>query len=133
MALTDDEYSCLMIMGQGQNLIRMRDTRWYAPLTSLQAKGFCKSIGNENFVISAEGEAALAEHETGLEDDLRLTLNAGRRLNNVRTHMLSCLNDATNSVVSAARAAHEATGESFPSAINKILDEIRIAAGKATQ
>lgn len=131
MPLTDDEYSCLMIMAQGQNLIRMKDTRWYAPLTSLHEHGYTRNIGNENYVINASGTAALAEHEKSLDGDLGRLIESHGKINNARHHMQSCMNDAANALVAAARAGAAATGESPQGALIKIMPEVEAAVKRA--
>lgn len=133
MALTDDEYSCLMIMAEGQNLIRMKGTRWEKPLTSLHAKRYCRPIGSDNFVITDLGRAVCAEREheddAAIDDMLRKSIG----VNNARHQYLASMKTAVDAVVLAAKAASVGTGDSFSAAIDKILAEIKEETKRALQ
>lgn len=122
--LTDDEYTCLLIMKDGENLIRMRDTRWYAPLGKLHEKGFAKPIGGNNFVISQAGVHALVEHEQGLDGVLTQTIHAHIAVNNARVTMLDQMRTAVDCLSTAAEIASKTTGESKREALRKIAHEV---------
>ncbi len=126
--MTNDEYTCLMIMGEGQNLIRMRDTRWWGALNSLEAKGWCKPIGNENFVITEQGRAALAGHEETLDGELRRTLTVQSRIQENQRAMHAKMQEAIAALVSAAQIAALTTGESEGTCFNKLVAEITLRA-----
>lgn len=124
MSLTDDEYTCLLIMKDGENLIRMRDTRWYGSINSLEAKGYAKPIGNENFVISQAGLVALAQHERSLDGVLTQAANASIGVHNARIMMGDQMRGAVDSLSSAAEIASRTTGESKRDALRKIAHEV---------
>lgn len=124
MPLTDDEYTCLLIMKDGENLIRMRDTRWYAPLGSLHERGLVKPIGNENYIISQLGLAAAVEHERGLDSALDTTIRKHIEVNNTRVHMLDHMRSAVESLRCAAECASRATGQSKKDALRNIAHEV---------
>lgn len=133
MPLSDDEYSCLMIMATGQNLIRMRDTRWHAPLNSLEAKGFCKPIGNENFVITRDGHMALQGHQETLDGDLRNTITKHGQVQDARHAVHAKMQTALAAVVDGARMAALTTGAPEKSCLKDIMREIELRAGEALQ
>jgi len=124
MPLTDDEYTCLLIMKDGENLIRMRDTRWYAPLGSLHEKAFIKPIGGNNFVISQAGVQALAAHDQIQDQALTGTINAYIAANNARVIMQQKMREAVDLLASAADIASRTTGESKKDALRKIAHEV---------
>lgn len=124
MPLSDDEYTCLLIMKDGENLIRMRDTRWYRPLCDLYERGLVKPIGNENFVITQKGTHALVEHEEGLDGALTKTINAHIAVNNARVHMMEHMRSAVESLRCAAEVASRTTGESKRDALRNIAHEV---------
>jgi hypothetical protein len=126
--LTDDEYSCLMIMQNGMNLIRMRNDRWHVSLTSLYSKSLIKPIGNENFVINDAGLQALAAHEKFLDADLGKTIEAHASITNRRQHVLTKMNEAQLALVEASRLAAQTTGESPASALRKCIAEVSLRA-----
>ena len=124
MPLTDDEYSCLMIMAEGQNLIAMRDTRWYRPLMSLHAKDFCKGIGNENYVITQRGHAALAGHEESLNGELRQMITKHGQVQEHRQAVHAKMQEALAAVVAGARIAALTTGKSEMACLQEMIREI---------
>lgn len=124
MPLTDDEYTCLLIMRDGENLIRMRETRWYAPLCSLHEKDLVKPIGNENFVITQKGSRALVEHEKGLDGVFTQVVHAHVAVNNARVAMLEKMRTAVDSLSDAAEIAARTTGGSRRDALRKIAHEV---------
>ncbi len=129
--MTDDEYTCLMIMAEGQNLIRMRDTRWFAPLNSLEAKGWCKPIGNENFVITQQGTAALAGHEETLEGGLRDLITIQGKTNSARQAVHSKMQEALGMIVDAARMSALTTGQSEKACCDQIIHELIVRSAEA--
>lgn len=124
MPLSDDEYTCLMIMKDGENLIRMRDTRWYRPLCNLYERDLVKPIGNENFVITQKGTHALVEHEQGLDAGLRQTINAQGAINANRIEMHQKMHVAIDALSAAAAIASKTTGESKRDALRNIAHEV---------
>jgi len=124
MPLSDDEYTCLLIMKDGENLIRMANTRWYAPLGSLHARDLVKPIGNENFVINQKGALALVEHEQGLDAGLRQMINAQGAVNANRLAMHQNVHVAIDALSTAADLASKTTGESKRDALRKIAHEV---------
>lgn len=131
MPLTDDEYACLMIMAEGQNLIAMRDTRWYAPLMSLHAKDFCKGIGNSNYVITQRGQAAITGHEETLTGDLRQTITRHGQINESRQAVHAKMQTALAALVDASQMAALTTGNAPAACLIAIIDELRLRAGEA--
>lgn len=124
--MTNDEYTCLMIMAEGQNLIRMKDTRWYGALNSLETKGWCKPIGNENFVITEAGRAALAGHEETEDAILRKQLTIQGKIQENRQAVHAKMQEAIAALVSAVRIAALTTGESEKTCFNKLVAEIAL-------
>lgn len=124
MSLSDDEYTCLMIMETGENLIRMRDTRWYGALGKLHEKGLAKPIGNENFVISQAGSLALVEHERQLDGALDTAVRGHIAANNARVMMLEKMRTAVDALSESAEIASRTTGESKRDALRKIAHEV---------
>lgn len=128
MPLNNDEYTCLMIMAEGQNLIRMRNTRWFDAINTLEAKDFCKPIGNENFVITQRGTTALAGHEETLNGDLRKTIVAHGRVNEQRQAMHAKMQEALSAVLASVEIAALTTGKSKEFCLGEILHELKIRA-----
>lgn len=124
--LTDDEYTCLMIMAEGQNLIAMQNTRWHDPLLSLAAKDFCKGIGNNNYVITQRGHHALQGHEESLTGDLRQVITKQGQINESRIAVHSKMQHALTEMVSAARMAALTTGKSEKSCFHDMMHEINL-------
>jgi hypothetical protein len=122
--LTEDEHACLMIMAEGQNLIAMQNTRWYAPLMSLHAKDFCKSIGNNNYVITQRGRAALAGHEESLDGDLRKAITAHGKIQQNRRAVHAKMQVALGAIIDAARMSALTTGSSEITCCDQILAEL---------
>lgn len=133
MALTDDEYTCLMIMKDGENLIRMRDTRWYRPLTDLDGRGLIKAIGNENFVITHKGLAALQDHEQMLHGEIQQRLGPATGLTATQRAIHRKMQDAITALVDAARAGANVTGETPVRELEKIGREVLTRALAALQ
>lgn len=126
--LTDDEYSCLMIMAQGQNLIAMRDTRWYAPLMSLHAKDYCKGIGNNNYIITQRGQQALDGHEQTLNGELRQMITKHGQIQESRQAVHSKMQVARNALVEGARMAALTTGKSETACLRDMVNEVSLRA-----
>ena len=129
--MTNDEYTCLMIMAEGQNLIRMKDTRWYGALNQLEAKGWCKPIGNENFVITEAGRAALGGHEETLDGELRRTINKQGGLQEQQRAMHAKMQEAIAAVAAAVQIAVLTTGQPPKDCLNKVISEITLRARQA--
>lgn len=129
-ALTEDEYSCLMIMAEGQNLIAMRDTRWHAPLMSLHAKDFCKPIGNNNYVITQRGQQALAGHEESLNGELRQLITKHGQVQESRQLVHSKMQAALAAIVEGARMSALTTGSTEAACLKQIMQEIELRAGE---
>jgi hypothetical protein len=124
VSLSDDEYTCLLIMKDGENLIRMRDTRWFAPLGNLYERDLVKPIGNENFVITQKGIHALVEHDKGLDAGLRQMINAQGAVNANRTTIHEKMHVAIDALSAAADLASKTTGESKRDALRNIVHEV---------
>lgn len=124
MPLTDDEYTCLLIMKEGENLIRMRDTRWYAPLGSLHERGLVKPIGNENYVISQAGVAEIFEHESGLNGAMRRLINKQGEVQANKQAVHDKMWAAVNALSEAADLAAKTTGQSKKDALRNIAHEV---------
>lgn len=124
VSLTDDEYTCLLIMKDGENLIRMHDTRWYASLGSLHERDLVKPIGNDNFVITQKGIHALVQHDQALDGAFTDVVRAHVAVNNARVLMLDQMKAAVDSLSSAAEIASKTTGESKRDALRKIAHEV---------
>jgi hypothetical protein len=129
-ALTEDEYACLMIMAEGQNLIAMKDTRWFAPLMSLHEKDFCKGIGNNNYVITQRGQHALQGHEETLNGDLRKAITTHGKINENRIAVHSKMQHALTEIVSAAQMSALTTGKGEAACLRQIMQEIELRAGE---
>lgn len=124
MPLTDDEYTCLLIMKDGENLIRMQNTRWYGSLNALHARDLVKPIGNENFVITQKGSHALVEQESGLDGELNALITGHIAVNNARVSMQTKMREAVDALAGAADIASRTTGESKKDALRKIAHEV---------
>jgi len=126
MPLSDDEYTCLMIMQHGENLIRMPNTRWHAPLGSLHEKGFVKPLHGHvnNFIITEAGLAAAAEREQANDDALTRVLHRHIEVNNARVHMQEKMWAAVNALSEAADIASKTMGDSKKDALRKIAHEV---------
>lgn len=133
MALSEDEFTCLMIMREGENLIRMKDTRWYRPLTALHERGLVKPIGNENFVITQQGVYELTAHESGEDAMLRQMINRQGAINANRLQVHEKMQSAVQLLGDAARLSAATTGDSPKDALRKIAHEVleRTLAGMA--
>jgi hypothetical protein len=128
MSLTHDEYTCLMIMAEGQNLIAMKDTRWHAPLMSLHAKDFCKGVGNNNYVISERGRRAVEGHEETLSADIRQLVTKQRQVQESRQAVHAKMQTALAAIVEAAQMSALTTGNSETHCMGQIMQEIQARA-----
>ena len=61
--VTDDEYTVLMIMQQGQSLAAI--ARWEKPLDALVERGLARRLDKFNNIITAEGRKACSAREAG--------------------------------------------------------------------
>lgn len=130
--LTEDEYTCLMILNEGGPLIYMKDTRWASSLVSLEAKEYAvadanlsRDTGNKNFKITAMGKRALADHEKSHDEALASLINRTGEISRLHATMREKVMAAGALLVEAARVAAKATGDSETHALNQILDEIK--------
>lgn len=126
MALSDDEYTCLMIMKDGENLIRMKNTRWDGALGKLHEQGFVKLLAGHanNFVITQVGLQELVAHEHGLDGVLTQVITGHIAVNNARMMMQDKMRTAVDALVEAADIASRTTGESKKDALRKIAHEV---------
>lgn len=129
--LTEDEYTCLMILNEGGPLIYMKDTRWASSLVSLEAKEYAvadanlsRDTGNKNFKITAMGKRALADHEKGHDEALAALVNRTADISRLKATMREKMMQAGTLLVEAARLGAKATGQSEAHAMQQILDEI---------
>lgn len=135
MPLSEDEFTCLLIMRQGENLIRMKDTRWYQPLTTLHERGLVKPLAGhvENFVITQQGLYELTAHESGEDAMLRQMINRQGAVNANRLQVHEKMQNAVQLLGEAARLAAATTGDDPKDALRKIAHEVleRTLAGMA--
>lgn len=124
MSLTEDEFTCLLIMREGENLIRMKDTRWYRPLNSLHERGLVKPIGSENYVISQQGLYELTAHESGEDAMLRQMINRQGAVNQARLEVHEKMHAAIAALSEAANLSARATGDNPKDALRKIAHEV---------
>lgn len=130
--LTEDEYTCLMILNEGGPLIYMKDTRWASPLDSLEAKQYAAvgghlfaQTGNKNFKITAMGKRALADHEKGHDEGLAALIERTGDISRLQASMREKMMQAGALLVEAARLGAKATSQSEFHAFSQILDEIK--------
>lgn len=131
MPLSEDEHACLLIMAEGQNLIAMQSTRWYAPLMSLHQKDFCKPIGNNNYVITQRGRSALEGHEETLNGELRQTITKHGQIQESRQAVHAKMQTALGAVIDGARMAALTTGKSETTCLRQIIQEVELRATEA--
>jgi hypothetical protein len=124
MPLSEDEFTCLMIMRDGENMIRMKDTRWYRPLCSLHERDLIKPIGSENFVITQKGLHELTAHESGEDAMLRQMINRQGAVNANRLQVHEKMQNAVQLLGDAARLSAATTGDSPKDALRKIAHEV---------
>lgn len=126
MSLTDDEYTCLLIMENGENLIRMQNTRWYKPLGDMHARGLVKPLPGmvENYVITQAGQIALIERERGQDSAVRELINRQGEINANRQALHTKMWEAIGALSDAAELASKTTGESRKDALRKIAHEV---------
>lgn len=129
--LTEDEYTCLMILNQGGPLIYMKDTRWALSLVSLEAKQYAevdanltRQTGNKNFKITAMGKRALVDHEKGHDEVFAALINRTGDISRLQASMREKMMQAGALLVEAARLGAKVTGQSEAHAMQQILDEI---------
>lgn len=131
--LTEDEYTCLMILNEGGPLIYMKDTRWGPSLLSLADKGYAeidhdlsRQTGNKNYRLTAMGRRALADREGSEEGMLRSMITQHGRINDARGAIHTLMTDARGKIVDAARKSSEVTGDSPTNCLRKILAELTL-------
>lgn len=126
MALSEDEFTCLMIMREGQNLISMKDTRWYRSINSLHERGLCKPLDGSanNFVITQKGIHELTAHEQGEDAMLRQMINHQGAVNAARLEVHGKMQSAIQLLADAARISSAATGDAPKDALRKIAHEV---------
>lgn len=123
-ALTEDEFTCLKIMEHGENLIRMRDTRWYRPLCSLHERDLIKPIGNENFVITQKGLQELIAHESGEDALLHEMINRQGQINQNRLDVHEKMHAAVKLLSDAAQLSAATTGKTPKDCLRNIAHEV---------
>ena len=126
MTLSDDEYTVLMLISEGNPVMAIG--RWAAPIEHLQAQGFLKRHDNFNSVITPKGRQALHAHEEKV--DLGL-VEACNKIANAKTQAEFAVTEATKQLVIAARATHAATGEPAADCAAKWMQTIMLHALEA--
>jgi hypothetical protein len=106
--LSDDEFTCLSICGQGESLAAIG--RWKPSVESLVAQGllYCHDVANH--VITQAGKKALAERAQEDEKEYRQILDQGRQIQNGRSEVERQVEIAGQALAKAAKAKEVATG-----------------------
>ncbi len=108
-AITDDEYTILMLASQDQVLAPIG--RWEQPIKSLHARGLLQMFNAWNYGITDAGRAALAEREKGDDEDLKRVLNAGNKIATVNASARVAAEESAKHLANAIRTSVIATGE----------------------
>lgn len=131
--LTDDEYTCLMIMNEGQNLIAMENTRWNPSIKSLARKGYATTIGNNNYVITDSGRHACEDREHKNDQALTDLARGAISVHNAQITTRNFMAEAKANLVKAAHAASAATGDTPSQSLRKCLAEVALRAQEDLQ
>ena len=109
MSLTDDEFTCLSICGQGESLAAIG--RWKPSVESLVAKGFLQHHDIANHTITPKGREALAQREKDADEAYWQILQTAGQLQNGRSQAQLSAEEAAQALAVAARASSAVTGK----------------------
>lgn len=104
--LTEDEVTCLTIMGDGENMLAIG--RWKEPIEHLKELGLSRNIAPLNYVITTEGRTKLGECNKQTDDAfLRITSN----IKATKEQVLKVLETAAQNLSDAAKMQQQMTNE----------------------
>lgn len=104
--VTDDEYTVLMIMDQGESLAAIG--RWEKPLDALVERGLARRLDKFNNIITTEGKKALGAREKGDEAALKQLIP---QINSAQTQARSHVEAAAQHLARAAQVSAPVTGD----------------------
>jgi hypothetical protein len=104
--LTQDEFTCLMIMAEGASLAAIG--RWEKPLDCLVERGLASRHDKFNNAITPAGRMALDERETG---DAKAVLANAAQVTAAHEVALANVEQAAKNLAAAARATAPVTGD----------------------
>jgi hypothetical protein len=111
-ALSDDEFAVLLIAAEGESMIPIG--RWQAPVENLVARGFLRQLDRFNNVITTEGRKAIDARN---KDDEGAIRQASRAVMVAQAAARTHVEEAAQSLASAARASTQATGDRADTAV----------------
>lgn len=107
--LTDDEYTVLMLVEQGQTIGPIG--RWEKPVKDLHSRGLLNQFNAWNYGKTDAGSAVLAEHEKGVDIDLALVLSGTNRLAIAASEARVAAEEAAKHLANAVRISSKVTGD----------------------
>ena len=111
MSLTDDEFTCLAICGEGESLAAIG--RWKPSVESLVAKGFLRHHDVANHTITDAGRKALQERNHQDDQAYHQILDHGRQVQNARSQAQISVEAAAHALAVAAKALALESGDSL--------------------
>ena len=114
--LSDDELTVLLIAAEDQSMMPIG--RWRAPVESLLARGYLRSLDHFNHVITPEGRKAIegraAEDVLTMEQAYRQTY---RDVADAQAEARRAVEEAAQALVRAAKVSVGATGDRLDTAV----------------
>lgn len=126
MSLTDDEYTCLAICGQGESLAAIG--RWKPSLERLAARGFVHCHDVANHVITEAGRKALQEREAEDDEALTKVIRKSLGFRNAQFQAQQEAEAAAQALARAAKASTYETGDTVNVALLKWRDTVMLRA-----
>lgn len=123
MPLTDDEFTVLMIAAEGQSMMPIG--RWQVSVESLSARGLLAGPDKFNQLITPAGREALKERDK--EDDQAYVglLEAGARMANGHQQYRQFIEQTSEFLANAVRAARMVTGHAMDHVLDESLEVVR--------
>ena len=110
--LSDDEFTVLLIAAEDQSMMPIG--RWRAPVESLLARGYLRSLDRFNNVITPEGRKAI---EARNADDASAIGQAYRQVADAQVEARRAVEEAAQALAHAARVSVGATGDRLDTAV----------------
>lgn len=117
MALTDDEYTVLMIHQEGGSVAAI--ARWEKPCDSLVARGLLTRHDKFNHSITSAGRQAVKEREAQDDQALRGVVQKVGDAATTQASIQECVRQAADLLAQAARASSLVTGQTLATDVQR--------------
>lgn len=112
LALSDDEFTVLMIAAEGESLMPIG--RWEAPVTNLVARGYLRSLDRFNNIITTEGRRVIEQRNTEDQGAINQTF---QKVSLAQAEARKAAEEAALALARAARASIDVTGDRVDTAV----------------